>query len=345
MGVSLRASWVIAAAVALGCGGRAIEGAAADAAARDAAGGQDVAAKTQSVDVGVTTEAGELDATISDAGSPMDATIPDVAVPPEAAAMDGDATPDASLESEAGSDAASDVGCVPTTCAQLGWTCGPTADGCGGLLNCGSCVAPQYCGGGGFNRCGPSPMNPDGSSEAGDAGICGTGSITFRLDPGPGGPWRASLSGDEEPNWLALFTASGTPLYQNPAEWALTDCDCAKSYEVPIGWWGQQLTDAGITQSWDGFYFDLKQFGDSGTTCSLGYTGGSCLVPECASPGQYVAYMCACNSPGTGSFSRAGVPSNYAYYVADCPNPTCVRVLFEYPSQTLVVGTVSESDQ
>jgi hypothetical protein len=45
--------------------------------------------------------------------------------------------------------------CVPRTCAQAGANCGPVADGCGGILPCGTCVAPQTCGGGGtVNLCG-----------------------------------------------------------------------------------------------------------------------------------------------------------------------------------------------
>ena len=41
-------------------------------------------------------------------------------------------------------------GCVPTTCAQLSpHACGPVGDGCGNLLQCGSCTAPETCGGGG----------------------------------------------------------------------------------------------------------------------------------------------------------------------------------------------------
>jgi hypothetical protein len=39
--------------------------------------------------------------------------------------------------------------CQTTTCAALGVQCGPAGDGCGGLLQCGTCAAPQTCGGGG----------------------------------------------------------------------------------------------------------------------------------------------------------------------------------------------------
>jgi hypothetical protein len=45
--------------------------------------------------------------------------------------------------------------CVPRTCAQAGANCGQVADGCGQILSCGTCIAPQTCGGGGTaNLCG-----------------------------------------------------------------------------------------------------------------------------------------------------------------------------------------------
>ena len=51
-----------------------------------------------------------------------------------------------------------DVVCVPSTCTSLHANCGSIADGCGGFLNCGTCVAPETCGGGGTaNQCGSPP--------------------------------------------------------------------------------------------------------------------------------------------------------------------------------------------
>ncbi len=45
--------------------------------------------------------------------------------------------------------------CVPRSCAEAGANCGTVADGCGGTLACGTCIAPQSCGGGGTaNLCG-----------------------------------------------------------------------------------------------------------------------------------------------------------------------------------------------
>src|SRR5687767_4925229 len=69
------------------------------------------------------------------AGSPDDAGVADAAPPPD--------RPDARPRPDAG------PGCVPTTCETAGKNCGPIADGCGGLLECGTCTAPQTCGGSG----------------------------------------------------------------------------------------------------------------------------------------------------------------------------------------------------
>jgi hypothetical protein len=59
--------------------------------------------------------------------------------------------------------------CTPKTCADLGYTCGLAGDGCGGQIGpcgAGTCTAPQYCGGGGPNKCGNSNTAPDGGSAA-----------------------------------------------------------------------------------------------------------------------------------------------------------------------------------
>jgi len=75
-----------------------------------------------------------------------------------------------------------DGGCVPLTCAKLGYDCGPAGDGCGGLLDCGGCDAGS-CGGGGK----PS--------------VCGTGTssckpatcATLGYDCGPAGDGCGNL--------------------------------------------------------------------------------------------------------------------------------------------------------
>ena len=52
--------------------------------------------------------------------------------------------------------------CTPATTCPAGFTCGTTSNGCGGTLTCGTCTAPQTCGGG-------TPSNPN---------ACGCGPIT-----------------------------------------------------------------------------------------------------------------------------------------------------------------------
>jgi hypothetical protein len=91
---------------------------------------------------------------------------------------DADAEADSAVDamSDAASDASSsdggtdhdgggtiDPNCVPTTCEKQGTECGPQGDGCGGVIpDCGHCVAPDTCGGGG------SP----GKCGGGDSGSC-----------------------------------------------------------------------------------------------------------------------------------------------------------------------------
>jgi hypothetical protein len=74
-----------------------------------------------------------------------------------------------------------------TTCAEQGATCGPIGDGCGEILDCGTCAAPETCGGGGTpSKCGKPPcaaktcvelnatcgMNGDGCGAVLDCGTC-----------------------------------------------------------------------------------------------------------------------------------------------------------------------------
>ncbi|MDP9002159.1 MAG: hypothetical protein M3O46_18865, partial [Myxococcota bacterium] len=62
----------------------------------------------------------------------------------------------------------SSFACVPKSCAALGLTCGMNGDGCDGVIDCGSCPAGQFCGGGGYSKCGTGMdggTNSDGGSS------------------------------------------------------------------------------------------------------------------------------------------------------------------------------------
>jgi hypothetical protein len=88
--------------------------------------------------------------------------------------------------------------CVPKTCAELGFTCGPAGDGCGGLIECGNCVAPATCGGGGKpsqcggnNNCTPATSCPAlikcGPTGDGCGGVLQCGSCAAPTTCGGGG--------------------------------------------------------------------------------------------------------------------------------------------------------------
>jgi len=89
--------------------------------------------------------------------------------------------------------------CTPTTCAAQNIQCGPASDGCGNLLQCGSCPTGQTCGGGGPGKCGTQTMcTPetcasqgiqcgqagDGCGNVIDCGNCSTGQVCGLGGPG-----------------------------------------------------------------------------------------------------------------------------------------------------------------
>ncbi len=80
--------------------------------------------------------------------------------------------------------------CTPSTCDAQDIHCGPAGDGCGGQLQCGSCVAPLTCGGGGqpgiCGGCAPTTCGAlglacgpagDGCGGLLDCGACGAGFV------------------------------------------------------------------------------------------------------------------------------------------------------------------------
>ncbi len=84
-----------------------------------------------------------------DAGSPVVQGQPDATVPGNGGGDNGGGL--------GGIDGGVVGNCKPKTCQELGVDCGPVADGCGALLQCGTCSAPSICGGGGTpSKCGGS---------------------------------------------------------------------------------------------------------------------------------------------------------------------------------------------
>ena len=93
--------------------------------------------------------------------------------------------------------------CTPTTCAAQGIECGPAGDGCGNLIQCGTCPSGEFCGGGGPGKCGmqnncmPSTCAAqniqcgqagDGCGNVLNCGNCPTGQVC-----GLGGPGQCGM--------------------------------------------------------------------------------------------------------------------------------------------------------
>jgi hypothetical protein len=85
-------------------------------------------------------------------------------------------------------------GCGLVTCATAGAMCGPIGDGCGGVIDCGTCTPPETCGGGGqLFTCGgggPGSCTPRTCADAGaECGVVadGCGGVTTDCGNCPSG--------------------------------------------------------------------------------------------------------------------------------------------------------------
>ena len=94
-----------------------------------------------------------------DASLPFDATVPT------------NLLPDSSTSGEAGGGPT----CTPRDCTAAGANCGKVADGCGGIIDCGTCGVGESCGGGGTpSVCGGlPPCVPKTCSDPSVATLCG----------------------------------------------------------------------------------------------------------------------------------------------------------------------------
>ena len=72
-------------------------------------------------------------------------------------------------------------GCTPKTCAGQGFNCGPASDGCGNMIQCGTCASPDVCTTNNQCKCTPTTCMalgatcgnpPDGCGGQLDCGSC-----------------------------------------------------------------------------------------------------------------------------------------------------------------------------
>ena len=164
-------------------------------------------------------------------------------------------------ESDAGLTLVGDGGsvCVPKTCVDLGKDCGPVSDGCGALVQCGTCSAPKTCGGAGVpsvcgvatsctNLCLQQVTCPNGGTTS----VTGKVYAPNKVDPLPNAivyvpnapvtPFPAGVSCDNCAN------ATGSPLVATTsgADGSFTLTNMPVGNQIPlviqIGRWRRQVT-------------------------------------------------------------------------------------------------------
>jgi hypothetical protein len=228
--------------------------------------------------------------------------------------------------------------CTAKTCASFpAGTCGPQSDGCGGLTpSCGSCTAPQVCGGGGVaGQCGGGPA-PCTAKTCADfpAGTCGAqadgcGGLTANCNPCTA-PKTCGGGG------VANQCGGGPP--------ACTPKTCA---DFPAGSCGQ-LSDgcAGLTANC-GSCTAPQVCGGGGVAGQCGGGPAPCTPKTCAA---FPAGTCGQMSDGCGGLTAscgtctapetcggAGVPSQCG---RSCVNLECKQVICTGTATTAVTGTI-----
>jgi hypothetical protein len=163
--------------------------------------------------------------------------------------------------------------CTPTTCTAQNISCGPASDGCGNIIQCGTCPSGQTCGGGGVaSKCGMPPCTPEtcttehiGCGPAGDG--CGN---TIMCGTCPSGQ---SCGGGGTPGQCGTGTCTATT--------------CATQH-------------IGCGPTGDGCG-NIIQCGacPSGQTCGGGGTPGQCGAPSCT-PKTCATYGFNCGSTNDG---------------------------------------------
>jgi hypothetical protein len=118
-------------------------------------------------------------------------------------------------------------GCTPTTCALQGKNCGSIPDGCGNMLNCGSCSSGTCGGGGSANVCGTACYS------AYNRASCQTYTTGTKV----------SVGGH---NYTCANGTCANCYYQDPGSGKYT-CDPGYSGSPPCPW-GNNWTDNGACQ-------------------------------------------------------------------------------------------------
>jgi len=185
---------------------------------------------------------------------------------------------------------AGSVTCNALTCARLGYTCGLTGNGCGGMIDCGACTGNETCGGGGtFSVCGgagPCVAKTCGDLKAscgpqgdGCGGVIQCGSCTAPDICGGGGtPSACGTNGAPHPDG------------------GLDGGAC-----VPQSCAGQNPpVECGVIGDGCGNLVQCGACPIAGQTCGGGGTNGVCGAPTACMPKTCADQMLNCGPAGDG---------------------------------------------
>ena len=128
--------------------------------------------------------------------------------------------------------------------------------------------------------------------------------------------------------WYSVSTADATPLQIFLPSSATTTCSACQSVLYPSGFSCSSLPAGGVDARWDG----TAIAGQSSCLSSEGSSATrlSCSTRQCVPAGHYNATMCAFTSAQSCGRDPIG------------DHGTCVSVPFDYPTTSVVVGTLPQ---
>lgn len=169
---------------------------------------------------------------------------------------------------------------------------------------------------GGTSSAGASSSIDNAGGDAADA--CASGSITFRMLPGPDLSHEYLCDAGCGTGWLTITDADGAMAFSIFSACGTANCEscqmtpCAATACLPT-----PLTAAGSELVWTGTYMAKD-------TCGANM---ACQRQACVKPGRYKAKACAAINAGASSTGGACTPKN---------EQLCTEAEFEFPATTTV---------
>ena len=158
----------------------------------------------------------------------------------------------------------------------------------------------------------------EGGADSGSGDVCPTGSITFRMLPGPDLAHDYLCDAGCGTGWLTITDADGAMAYSLFSACGTASCEscevqpCAAAACLPI-----PLTATGSELVWTGTFLAKG-------TCGANMT---CQKSDCVKPGTYKAKACAAINAGTSGTGPGCTPKN---------EQLCAEATFEFPSTQTV---------